>query len=256
MNHRLSPNRISLALAVFGLLCLLAALAVFGFGRGSNGGGPQQALSPAAELAKKKQRRARRGLPGPRGRRGPVGPRGKPGKRGKRGPTGPRGPQGVAGSNNERVYDISINWRNTGNAPGNDTATQSIPGVGTLKLACPATNPTEYPGDRKLTIFGPATDARRAVATLTTLQGAGVNGNSSLQRLTAGKGESASLGLPNNGMVEGTISAEPQNSGSVPPGSLTNASIVISSYYQTNDPGNPADNWCLISGQLVVKGAP
>ena len=52
------------------------------------------------------------------------------------------------------------------------------------------------------------------------------------------------------------MAAEPLFGGSVTPGSLTNASITLSSYYQTNDLGNPPNNWCQVSAQVVVKGVP
>ena len=125
-----------------------------------------------------------------------------------------------------------------------------------LTIACPATNGTEYPGDRLLTVSNPASNTRRAAATLTTLQGSGLNGASSLERLDVDPGDSQTLGLPPNGMIEGTIAAEPKSGGSVSPGSLTNAALVLSSYYQTNDPGNPANNFCQVSAQVVIKGVP
>lgn len=242
----------SIALALIGIFCLVAALAVVAFGAGGGGGSDKNgSVAGSAELSKKQ--RGRRGPPGPQG---PPGPRGKRGKTGPQGPRGPQGPQGPAGINNERAISMTISWRSGAEAAGHETVSRALPGLGTLTLTCPTTNGTVYPGDRKLILTNPASNTRRTAATLTTLQGAGLSGASQLERLNIDPGQTAELGLPNNGMIEGTISAEPKSGGSVPPGTLTNASVVISSYYKTNDEQNPANNFCQVSAQLIVKGAP
>ena len=248
-----SHSRGSIALALFGVVCMLAAVGVVALGAGGGGSKGNDSVAGSAELAKKKK--GRRGPRGRRGPQGPPGPRGKQGETGRRGPEGARGPQGVAGSNNERVYNMNISWRDSSQAAGHDTIARVIPGIGTLTLSCPATQGTVYPGTRKLTLANPASNSRRTAATLTTLQGAGTSGISRLTRLDVDPGQTAELGLPNNGLIEGTLAAEPKSGGSVVAGSLTNASIVISSYYKTNDP-DPPDNFCQVSTQLVVKGAP
>ncbi len=214
------------------------------------GGDKGDSVAGSAELSKKQ--RGRRGPPGPQG---PPGPRGKQGETGPQGPRGPQGAQGPAGVSNERAFSMTISWRDSADAAGHTTVSKALPGLGTLTLTCPTTNGTVYPGDRKLTLTNPASNTRRTAATLTTLQGAGLNGASRLERLNIDPGQTGELGLPNNGMIEGTISAEPKSGGSVPPGSLTNASVVISSYYKTNDP-IAANNFCQVSAQLIVKGAP
>ncbi len=255
MTPRFATSRASLALAIVGIVALLLALAVFGLGNGRNG--DPKSAGPLAELAKKhKKKHARRGPAGPRGPQGPVGPRGKQGKRGPQGPRGATGPQGLAGANNERVYNLSISWRGAGTAANNQYAQRNIPGLGVLKLACPATNGDAVPGGRLITLTNnTSSNATRSVASLTTMEGAGTSGASSLERLEVEKGQSQSLGLPNNGMIEGTISTEPYNGGSLQPGTMLNGSLLLSSYFKTNDPA-PSENFCFISAQLIVKGLP
>jgi len=250
MSPRIPQSRASLALAVIGIVALLAALAIFAFGAGNGGNGPGKGgVVSAAEQVQAK--RGKRGPPGPPGPQGPVGPRGKQGETGPRGETGATGPKGVAGVNNERVYNLSIAWRNSTDAAANDHSQQVIPGVGTLEIDCPA---NAAASSHRISLTNPSNSTRRAGVTLTTLQGAGVNGASQVERLNIDPGTSNSIQLPPNGMVEGNMAAEPYLGGSVTPGSLTNASITLSSYYQTNDLGNPPNNWCFVSAQVIVKG--
>jgi hypothetical protein len=253
MNQHTSQNRASLALAVIGILALLAALAVFALGAGRNGG-PGKGTGAVSAAEQVQAKRGKRGPPGPAGLQGPVGPRGAQGETGPPGPKGETGPKGVPGANgDERVYNLSIAWRNSDDAAGNDAAQQAIPGVGTLRLECPA---NASAASHLIKFTNPAANTRRAGVTLTTLQGSGVSGASRLDRLNIDPGDTGQLQLPPNGMVEGTMAAEPLSGGSVTPGSLTNASISLSSYYQTNDLGNPPNNWCFVSAQVLVKGAP
>ena len=245
-------NRASLALAVIGILALLAALAVFAFGAGRGGGDGQGKGIAAAVQQAKKQKRGKRGPPGPPGPQGPVGPRGLQGATGPKGDTGATGARGPAGANNERVVNLSIAWRGGANAAGNDTTQQVIPGVGTVTLKCP-NNPSA--ASHQLIVTNPSTSTRRAGVTLTTLQGAGTAGASRVERLNIDPGTAGQIQLPPNGMVEGNMAAEPLTGGSVTPGSLTNASITLSSYYKTND-DNQANNECFVSAQAVVKDVP
>jgi hypothetical protein len=248
MRHYFEQNRGSLALAGFGVICLLAAVAVVATGAvGGGGGGGKHVISAESANAERASR----------GKRGPRGPEGPRGKRGRQGPEGPQGPQGVpgpAGSNDERVINLSVDWRGNSNAPGNDADSATLPGIGTLTLNCPTTLPTDIPGDRKLTLTN-GTSERRVAATLTTFQGSGTSGASSLERLTAEPGGNVSFGVPQNAMMDGTIGVEPIGGGSAAPGSLPSASIVLSSYWKTNDP-DPGENFCHMSAQVFVKQAP
>ena len=83
---------------------------------------------------------------------------------------------------------MNISWRDSSEAAGHDTVARVIPGIGTLGISCPATEGTVYPGHRKLTLVNPATNTRRAAATLTTLQGAGTSGISRLDRFDVDPG--------------------------------------------------------------------
>lgn len=237
-----------LALALIGLLTLIAALAVaLGSDGGTSGTSGELTGGSAAQQAK-----ARRGKRGPKG---PPGPKGKRGKRGRQGPQGIRGPQGAAGANNERVYNLNVDWSDAADAAGNDSASRTIPGVGTLKVACPTSDPGTYPGDRRLTLTNES-GGKRVVATLTTFLDDSSAGENVVSQRQANPPAQIGFGLPQNGMISGNISVEPISGNGGPASSLSNASLILSSYYQTNDPGNPANNWCHVSAQLVVKGAP
>lgn len=239
------------ALALVGLLALLAALTI--------------TLAPAndeaatnGDLAGSKtaeQAKAKRSQRGKRGPKGPPGPRGKRGRRGKSGPQGAQGPAGPAGSNNERLYNLNVDWSNANDAAGNDSASRTIPGLGTLTVSCPTSDPQTYPGDRLLTLSNES-GGRRVVATLTTFLDDSSGGENVRNQRQQNPPGTISYGLPQNGMITGNLSVEPISGSGGPAGSLTNASLVLSSYYQTNDPGNPGNNWCHVSAQLVVKGAP
>jgi hypothetical protein len=243
MRPSFEQNRGSMALAIFGFVCLLAAVAVVA--SGAVGGGNGEVAGSAAPM---KAERGKRGKAGPRGPEGPPGPRGKQGKQGPEGPQGAQGVQGPPGSNNERVYNMNINWRGESNAPGNDSVSQVIAGIGTLTLSCPTSD-----NDQKLNLTN-GTSSRRVVATLTTFEGAGTSGASSLERLPAGPTENISYEIPTNGMIDGTLGTEPLDGGSATPGTLPSASIVLTSYWKVNDP-DPNENFCHISAQVFVKDA-
>ena len=249
MRERLKQSRASLALAIAGMVALIAAIAIVASGTAGDTGSEQTSSAERAAAE-----RERRGPRGPRGPEGPPGPRGKKGERGPEGPQGVQGVQGPAGANNERVINLNINWRGLSNAPGNDTASEVLPGIGTLTLSCPTTAPTEDPGNRKLNLTN-GTNGKRVTATLTTFQGSGTSGASSVERKPAGPTENLSFGIPSNGMMDGTFATEPLEGGSVTPGSLASASIVLSSYWKTNDP-DPNENFCHISAQVFVADAP
>ena len=96
----------------------------------------------------------------------------------------------------------------------------------------------------------------RTVATITSFLDDSLDGEHVLNQRQQSPPDSISYGLPQNGMMTGNLSVEPLNGSGGPAGSLPNASLILTSYYQTNDPGNPANNWCHISAQVIVKGAP
>jgi hypothetical protein len=248
--HR-KQSRSSLALAVFGLSCLLAAIAIVAGGAVGGGEGAEtkqtgdERTDTAREIVRKR---------GKRGPRGPVGPPGPRGKRGKRGLQGPQGPQGVPGASRDVVVNLDVNWRGNAAATGNDSDSEVLPGIGTLTLSCPAVHPTANPDAWQLTLKN-GTSSRRVSATLTTFQGSGTSGASRLERLEANPGGKVVFPIPSNGMMDGTFAAEPATGGSVAPGSLESASIILSSFRKTNDP-DPNENFCHISAQVFVKDAP
>ena len=115
-------RRSAALLAVAGLLALTAAVAVaLGTADHRPGGGDTELTgAQAAQGAKAGS--------GRRGPKGPPGPRGKRGKRGKPGKRGATGPGGADGSNNERLYNLNVDWTNANDAAGSDSASRSIPG--------------------------------------------------------------------------------------------------------------------------------
>jgi hypothetical protein len=159
-----------------------------------------------------------------------VGPPGPPGAQG---PEGPPGPQ-VA-------LSLAVNWLGLENAPGHDSSSAGLAGIGTLTATCNEATQT-------LTLT-PAGNGGRTVLDVTTFQGEGTEGASSNERLTT---ESASapisVPLPPNGMVSGTLSVEPisGNSGAL----ALPASFMLSSEWKTNDP-NTALNYCYVAAQLL-----
>lgn len=157
-----------------------------------------------------------------------VGPTGVPGPPG---PTGPAGPQ-ISTS-------LAINWRGFENAPGHDGAAGQIGGVGTLFLTCSATTQT-------LSLV-PAGNGGRSVLSVTTFEGEGTAGASSYQRLYSESTAPISIDLPNNGMISGTISAEPIGSDGPLPAPAT---FLLSTEWKNNDP-DPTRNYCFVAAQVL-----
>jgi hypothetical protein len=238
------------AVALVGLAALIAAVAV-ALGQRSGSDPRDQIVTEGAAAEQVQSRRVQRGRRGPVG---PPGPRGKQGKRGARGPQGATGPRGAAGANNERVYSMVLSWRGLANAPGNDVIQRAIPGIGTLTLACPTSNGGVYPGDRRLTLSNGS--GQRVVATLTSFLDDSSRGENVQNQRQANPPGQISFGLPQNGMISGNLSVEPISGNGGPAGSLPNASILLSSYYQTNDATDPSNNWCHVSAQVIAKAVP
>lgn len=242
---RLLSRYSGIAVALVGLAALAAALAI---AAGSERETPRTDTELSATGSAQQSRAGRRGPKGPPGPRGKRGRRGKPGKRGATGPAGP------AGSNNERLYNLNVDWTNANDAAGNDYASRELPGIGILRIHCPTSNPATYPGDRMLTLTN-GSAGMRVAASITTFLDDSAAGEHVLNQRLANPPDTISYGLPQNGMMTGNFSVEPIAGSGAEAGSLPNASIILSSYYQTNDPGNPANNWCHVSAQVVVKGA-
>lgn len=181
--------------------------------------------------------------------------RGKPGPRGKRGKRGRPGPVGPAGSSAERVLTLSVDWDGVANAsPDSDSVT--LPGIGTLTLACPAAEATNFAtGPRRLSLsYGAAAD-QRTVANLTILQQGSDFPDSVENQRYETTGAPIELQLPNNGMIVGTFSAETVSGNGAAAGTLPTGQINLSSVWKTNDP-DPAANYCHLSGQVLTTGAP
>ena len=190
---------------------------------------------------------------GPRGPRGKQGPRGKRGKKGEPGPTGDRG---VPGSSAERVLQIGVDWDGTAEAAAGSTDSVVLPGIGTLTLACPATDPLNYTdGPRRLKLSYGAAAGFRTVTTLTVLQAGDDYPDNVDNRRWETTGAPIEVVLPNNGMIVGTFSAEPVAGNGTIAGTLPSGEITLSSSWKTNDP-SPGANFCHLSGQVLTAGAP
>lgn len=159
-----------------------------------------------------------------------VGPAGLP---------GPQGPPGPAGPDISTA--LTINWRGLDSAPGHDTAAGQIVGIGTLLVTCNATTQT-------LNLL-PAGNGTRSVLDVTTFRGEGTEGTSSNQRLASESSAPISVDLPSNGMISGTISAEPISDG----GQLAApATFLLSSEWKSNDP-DPSLNYCYVATQVLQQ---
>lgn len=178
----------------------------------------------------------------------------KRGKRGRRGKPGPAGPRGFPGASGEQVHQLGVDWNGAGNAAGNDSASISLPRIGVLTLSCPATDGTNYPGPRKLTLSPGADPGLRTVATLNTLQGSDMYPDNVSNVRQESTGSTIEYPLPNNGMITGTFSAETVSGDGSSAGELPGAQITMSSSWKTNDP-NPDDNFCHLSAQVIAEGA-
>ena len=212
-------------------------------------GGRDAAGTPrvAVETAVGEARQAQRGK---RGKRGPRGPRGRTGPEGERGPSGETGARGVTGSSDEHVLDFGVDWDGAANAAGHDSSAIDLPGIGTLAIQCPSTSPDD-PSVRRL-VLTPATGGWRTVANLTTFEGAGTTAATN-QRYQTNDTTAITALIPNNGMISGSFSVEPNSGGSADAGQLPVADITLSSYWKVNDPID-TENSCHISAQVLAKG--
>ncbi|MFN8152052.1 MAG: hypothetical protein U0R24_13125 [Solirubrobacterales bacterium] len=213
-----------------------------------SGGGRDGASTPrvAIETAGGEQQALR----GQRGKRGPRGPRGRTGPEGERGPTGDTGTRGATGSSDEHVLDFGVDWIGSDNAAGHDSAAIDLPGIGTLTIQCPNTPPDD-PSVRRL-VLTPVSGGRRTVANLTTFEGAGTTAATN-QRYQSDDITPITALIPNNGMISGSFSVEPNSGGSADAGQLPVADITLSSYWKVNDP-IASENSCHISAQVLAKG--
>ena len=186
-----------------------------------------------------------------RARRGPQGPRGRRGKRGPRGAAGPRGP---AGFNNERLLALGVHWRDSREAPGFTADSANAPGLGAITIRCPADN--DFDRSKRLLRVTPVPSNRRTVVTVTTFEGAGTTrDHADNERFQSTDGSPIEIELPPNGMIDGVIALEPFAGGSTAAGSLRSGVLTLSSEWKTND-ADEAENFCHVSAQIVVKGAP
>ena len=251
-------QRAGVVATVAGLVAVLAVGAALGAALttgGADTAGKRAAAGPGepqrVDIAQTSERvRAERGERGPRG---PRGPRGKRGRKGEPGPSGARGP---AGSSAERVLQVGVDWDGFAAAAQGDSSSVALPGIGTLGLACPTSDPENYTdGPRRLTLSYGAAPGFRTVATLTVLQANDAYPQNVDNERFETTGAPIEVVLPNNGMVVGTFSAEPVAGNGTAPGSLPSGQITLSSSWKTNDP-DPGANFCHLSGQVLTAGAP
>jgi hypothetical protein len=174
--------------------------------------------------------------------RGPRGPRGRRGPRGPRGAVGRRGPRG-----SDRVLNLTINWRGDAAAPGRDTASVNIGGIGRLKAVC-------TPQAQTLTLVPTRGDVR-TTANVSDFEGSAASNQQPYTEggtpLLIGSPTQPGGALPPNGMIFATLSVEPI-SGNGGPGPSP-ATVTVSSEYKVNDP-DPADDDCFIAAQVVTGG--
>ena len=209
---------------------------------------PRVALQTSADKGTVAERgKGKGGKRGSRGKRGARGPRGRTGPQGERGPTGATGTTGPAGSSDEHVVDVGVDWNGEANSAGRDTSSVAVPGIGTMKLTCPAAGGN---GAHTLVISPSSPAGRRTVATLTTFE----QGNSSNQRFTSGDSSPISIPLPNNGMISGAFSIEPISGGSADAGGLPVADLTMSSFWKDNGDPPGSDDYCHLSAQIIAKG--
>lgn len=240
------------ALLAVALVALLGGVALgSGIGATGDNAGARDAVGTARvaiETGASERVAAQRG---PRGKRGPRGPRGRTGPEGERGPTGATGERGIPGSSDEHVLDVGIDWNGAANAAGNDTASVDLPGIGNLAIQCPS-SPPDDPSVRRL-VLTPASGGRRTVANVTTFEGAGTSAATN-QRYQEDGVTPIVIPIPNNGMISGSFSVEPNSGGSTDAGQLPVADLTLSSYWKSNDP-IASENYCHVSAQLIAKGA-
>jgi hypothetical protein len=230
----------ALRIVVFGLVIAIAAIGIAGALGGNGGDTRSQAELRAARAAAQGPAGGDQAGPAER-RRGPRGPRGRRGPKGERGPkgdTGPQGPPGAAGT--DHAVDLSVNWRGAGAWAGRDTASATIPSIGTVTITC-------NPSTLKL-VLAPADPNVRTVANLTRFEST----NSDNFRETSTGGTpieyAAPARFPTNGMLTGTFSVEPL--GGDGGGGPNPATLNLTSYH----PNHPSDDYCFIAAQLIYKG--
>jgi hypothetical protein len=117
---------------------------------------------------------------------------------------------------------LQVVWRSDDNAPGHDTVTTSVPGVGTVTLVCQA----KPDGTRTITV-DPATDGGAVIR-----REGGDDSETDLDR--------------------GPIVAQLPNNGQLKLGLFGGASALVTSRWKVNDP-TPAENSCKVAAQVVVR---
>lgn len=173
---------------------------------------------------------------GPRGKRGLKGPHGNRGFTGNQGPQGLEGPRGANGLNGtDTAQSLAVNWEDSGSSDGHDTDSVSIPGIGTLDLVC------KSGASQQQLVLRPSGGGR------TVLNTSDFQSSTSSNNRSTSTGADITYDLPNNGMVNATVSVEPTSGDG---GSGPNpASLTLSSFWKVNDP-TPSENYCHVSGAL------
>ena len=173
--------------------------------------------------------------------RGPRGPRG---RRGPRGPRGAAGRRGTPGS--DHVVNLTVNWRGDAAAPGRDTDSVVIRGIGTLKAVC-------TPQAQTLTLT-PARGDVRTTANVSDFEGSVATNEQPYSEggtpLQIGSPSQPGGKLPPNGMIVATLSIEPISGNGGP--SASPATVTLSSEYKVNDP-DATDDFCFIAAQVVTS---
>jgi hypothetical protein len=161
---------------------------------------------------------------------------------------------GPPGFNNERIVDLSLHWQNSAEAAGYTSDGASLPGIGSASIRCPADR--DFDRSKRVLRITPLATDRRTVASLTVFEAAGTTReHADNQRFESSDGSPIEVGLPPNGMIDGVIAVEPFAGGSAAPGALPSGILTLTSEWKTNDPDDP-DNFCHVSAQAVIEGAP
>ncbi len=145
------------------------------------------------------------------------------------------------------MLNLTVNWRGDAAAPGRDTDSATIAGIGTLTAVC-------NPQAQTLTLT-PARPDVRTTANVSDFEGSTSTSGQPYTEggtpLLIGSSNQPGDALPPNGMIFATLSVEPI-AGDGGPGPSP-ATVSLSSEYKVNDP-DPANDFCFIAAQVIIGG--
>ena len=131
----------------------------------------------------------------------------------------------IVSDTDSSVKSLSVNWRGDAAAPGHDSDSITMPGVGDVTVKCPSGTG----GDQRLMI---TPESANEEGVFDTYQG-------SVEDRTTLDASPYYLSLPNNGMITANIG--------------TVANLILTSRYKTND-DHPDRNFCYVAAQLAPTG--